>query len=75
MISKVAASEMERAQTGMRAFRGSDCRNDLTSLAEWFWESQPERVKASYAKSEYSQQDPEYHETRGTLWEQAGTTP
>ena len=24
-ISKVAASEMERAQTEMRAFRGSDC--------------------------------------------------
>ena len=28
-ISKVAASEMERAQTGMRAFRGLDCINDF----------------------------------------------
>ena len=46
VISKVAASEMERAQTGMRAFRGSDRVIDLISLAEWFWESQPERVKA-----------------------------
>ena len=27
-ISKVAASEMERAQTGVRALRGSDCRID-----------------------------------------------
>ena len=66
---------MEGAQTGMRAFRGSDRMNDSANLAEWFWESQPERVKASYAKSDYSQQDPEYHETRGTLWEYAGTTP
>ena len=46
VISKVAASENGRAQTGMRAFRGSDRVIDLTSLAEWFWESQPERVKA-----------------------------
>ena len=44
-------------------------------IAEWFWESQPERVKAPYAKSKGSQWDPEYHETRGTLWEEAGTTP
>ena len=27
-ISKVAASEMERGQTGVRALRGSDCRID-----------------------------------------------
>ena len=46
VISKVAASEMERGQTGVRACRGSDRVIDLTSLAEWFWESQPERVKA-----------------------------
>ena len=45
-IPKVAASEIGRAQTGMRAFRGSDRVIDLISLAEWFWESQPERVKA-----------------------------
>ena len=38
--------ENGRAQTGMRAFRGSDRVIDLISLAEWFWESQPERVKA-----------------------------
>ena len=46
VISKVAASEMERAQTGMRASRGSDRGIDSMSLAEWFWESQPQRVKA-----------------------------
>ena len=44
-ISKVAASEMERAQTGMRAFRGSDCINDSLILAEWSWKDQPKRVK------------------------------
>ena len=45
-ISKVAASEMERAQTGMRAFRGSDRIIDLPRVAEWFWKDQSERVKA-----------------------------
>ena len=66
---------MERGHTEMRAFRGSDYIIDSRLLEEWFWESQPKRVKASYAKSDISQQDPEYHETRGTLWEYAGTTP
>ena len=46
VISKVAASEMERAQTGVRALRGSDRGRDPMTLAEWFWEDQPERVKA-----------------------------
>ena len=46
VISKVAASEMERAQTRVRAPWGSDRGIDSSSLAEWFWESQPERVKA-----------------------------
>ena len=41
----------------------------LTSLAEWSWEDQPKRVKAPYAKDKLGQQDPEYHETRETLWE------
>ena len=59
----------------MRAFRGSDRVIDLISLAEWFWESQPERVKAPYVKTKLTEQDPEYHETRGTLWEVRGTTP
>ena len=44
-ISKVAASEMERAQTGVRAFRGSDRIIDSVNPAELFWESRPERVK------------------------------
>ena len=44
-------------------------------VAERFWESLPKRVKASYAKPERSQQDPEYRETRGTLREDGGTTP
>ena len=39
------------------------------------WEVHPERVKDPYAKSESSRQDPEYHETRETLWEGAETTP
>ena len=46
MISKVAASEIERAQTRVRALWGSDRIIDSKVLAEWFWESQPERVKA-----------------------------
>ena len=45
------------------------------SVGEWFWESHPEGVKGPYPKREQGQQDPEYHETRGTLWERAGTTP
>ena len=44
-ISKVAASEMERAQTEVRALRGSDRVIDSLRLAEWPWEDQPERVK------------------------------
>ena len=66
---------MERGQTGMRAFRGSDRGIDSNLLGEWFWESQPKRVKAPYSKAETTWQDPEYHETRETLWERAGTTP
>ena len=46
VIPEVAASENGRAQTGMRASRGSDRTIDSRILAEWFWESQPERVKA-----------------------------
>ena len=65
---------MERAQTGVRALRGSDRGIDSASLAEWFWESQPERVKAPYTKGKRAWQDPEYHETRETLWEVGGTT-
>ena len=45
-ISKVAASEMERAQTVVRAPWGSDRIIDSVILAERFWESLPERVKA-----------------------------
>ena len=59
----------------MRAFRGSDRIIDSANLAEWFWESRPERVKAPYVKADETEQDPEYHETRETLWERAGTTP
>ena len=44
-------------------------------IRDRFWESRPERVKAPYMKPEMTWQDPEYHETRETLWEQAGTTP
>ena len=59
----------------MRAFRGSDCIYDPENLVEPFWEVGPQRVKVPYTKEEVTQQDPEYHETRETLWEHAGTTP
>ena len=44
-------------------------------IVERFWESRPERVRAPYTKTEEDRQDPEYHETRETLWEVGGTTP
>ena len=53
----------------MRAFRGSDRIIDSVILAERFWESLPERVKAPYAKGELTERDPEYIETRETLME------
>ena len=59
----------------MRAFRGYGLRQVTWTVVEWFWESQPERVKAPYLKAEESEQDPKYHETRETLWEVGGTTP
>ena len=59
----------------VRAPWGSDRIIDLMTIAEWFWESQPERVRAPYAKSKSARRDPEYIETRGTLMERAGTTP
>ena len=59
----------------MRASRGSDRINDSQRLAEWHWKDQQDRVKAPYAKLLKARRDPEYHETRETLWEQAGTTP
>ena len=69
VIPGVAASETGRGQTGVRALRGSDRGIDSTSLMERFWESLPQRVKAPYMKDELTWRDPEYHETRGTLWE------
>ena len=45
-IPGVAASETGRAQTGVRALRGSDRIIDSAILAERFWESLPQRVKA-----------------------------
>ena len=75
VISKVAASEMERGQTGVRACRGSDRGIDSVSLMERFWESLPKRVKAPYMKDELTRRYPEYHETRENLWEHAVTTP
>ena len=68
-ISKVAASEMERAQTEVRALRGSDCRRNLRRIVEWSWKDQSKRVKVPYTKRKVRRQYPEYHETRETLWE------
>ncbi len=45
-ILKVAASEMEGAQTGARAPRGLGPHKLVAESAEWPWEGQPERVKA-----------------------------
>ena len=69
VIPEVAASETGGGQTGVRALRGSDRRIDSASLMERFWESLPQRVKAPYMKNELTWRDPEYHETRETLWE------
>ena len=66
---------MEGAQTGMRAFRGYGPQEVTRKIEEWHWESQPQRVKAPYVKADETEQDPEYHETRETLWEVRGTTP
>ena len=74
-IPGVAASEMGRAQTSVRACWGYGLHKLPERIVEWFWESQPERVRAPYTKSGPGRQDPEYHETRGTLWEVGGTTP
>ncbi|EDM52655.1 hypothetical protein EUBVEN_00033 [Eubacterium ventriosum ATCC 27560] len=43
---------MEGAQTGMRAFRGYGPQEVTRKIEEWHWESQPQRVKAPYSKSE-----------------------
>ena len=54
---------------------GFGLQNPQPSLTERSWEDRPERVKAPYVKADETEQDPEYHETRGTLWEIRGTTP
>ena len=74
-ISRVAASETERVQTGMRAIPGLRTARSGRKLGERLWESRPERVKAPYPKAEGSGRDPEYRETRETLREAGGTTP
>ena len=70
-----AGLERGRAQTVMRASRGSDCIRDSVTAGERLWNSRPERVRAPYPKPELTRQDPEYHGTRETLWERAETTP
>ena len=60
---------MERGQTMVHAPWGSDRIIDSTNLAERFWESLPERVKAPYAKDQMTWRYPEYIETRETLME------
>ena len=46
-ISKVAASEMERAQTGEHAFRGCGPAKEKWKSAEEHWKVPPKGVKAS----------------------------
>ena len=55
--------------------RVKDCNKLYSELPERYWESRPERVKAPYVKAELTEQDPEYHETRGTLWKSGGPPP
>ena len=66
---------MGGAQTSVRACWGYGLHKLLETIVEWFWESQPERVKAPYGKTKRDEQYPKYHETRETLWEVGGTTP
>ena len=53
----------------MRACRGHELHLRFSEVNRTVLESRPERVKAPYVKAELTEQDPEYHETRGTLWE------
>ena len=53
-IPKVAASEMGRAQTGVRAHRGLGLQRARRMIGERFWKSRRERVRAPYPKSEVS---------------------
>ena len=69
MIPEVAASETGRAQTRVRAPWGSDRIIDSLSVAERNWKDRRKRVKAPYAKRKMTRRDPEYYETRETLWE------
>ena len=69
MIPQVAASERGRAQTMVRAPWGLGPHLVLPILAERYWKDRPKRVKAPYVKDESTEQNPEYHETRETLWE------
>ena len=57
----------------MRAFRGYGLHlrfSDVNRTVLGKPATEGESVKA-----ELTEQDPEYHETRGTLWEIRGTTP
>jgi len=58
----------------VRALRGYGLHKRAWKPGERFWESRPERVKAPYLKAEMQRQYPEYHGTRGTLWEVGRTT-
>ena len=59
----------------MRAFRGYGLHLRFFEANRTVLGKRPERVKAPYVKADETEQDPEYHETRGTLWEIRGTTP
>ena len=65
---------MGRAQTSVRARWGYGPQEVNRIITGTVWEGGPKRVKASYRKVIGSERDPEYHETRETLWEVGGTT-
>ena len=66
---------MDRAQTSVRACWGYGLHTSLRTVVELLRESRPKRVKAPYTKLKARQQYPKYRETRGTSWEDRGTTP
>jgi hypothetical protein len=74
VISEVAASETEGAQTDVRARRGKDCKTEAIETGKDL-ESPAEEGESPVGETIAREQDPEYHETRETLWEHGGTTP
>ena len=59
----------------MRAFRGYGLHLRFFEANRTVLGKPAAEGESPYVKADETEQDPEYHETRGTLWEDAGTTP